>query len=161
MEAFNKIAKEFPDWKVEIYGLSKYPDYDKEIKDYIFNNGLSLQVFLKGYSKDLAAVYKSADIHAFPSNCEGFSLSIADAMAFGLPHIGFKHAHSINEVIVDGHNGFLADDVDDFANKLKTLMLDKELRIKMGKNAREDMKNYSPKIIIDKWEKLFNYLLSK
>ena len=58
-------------------------------------------------------------------------------------------------------NGYNADDVDDFANKLKTLMLDKELRIKMGKNAREDMKNYSPKIIIDKWEKLFNYLLSK
>lgn len=161
VEAFNKIAKEFPDWKVEIYGLSKYPDYDKEIKDFIKNNGLENQVFLMGYSKDLAAVYKSADIHAFPSNCEGFSLSIADAMAFGLPHIGFKHAHSINEVIIDGHNGFLADDVDDFANKLKTLMLDKELRIKMGKNAREDMKNYSPKIIIDKWEKLFNYLLSK
>ena len=161
VEAFNKIAKEFPDWKVEIYGLRKYPDYDKEIMDFIKNNGLENQVFLMGYSKDLPSVYRGADIHAFPSNCEGFSLAIADAMAYGLPHIGFKHAHSINEVIIDGHNGFLADDIDDFANKLKTLMIDKELRIKMGQNARNDMKNYAPKVIIDKWEKLFNNLLSK
>ena len=46
VEAFNKIAKEFPDWKVEIYGLRKYPDYDKEIMDFIKNNGLENQVFL-------------------------------------------------------------------------------------------------------------------
>ena len=161
VEAFNKIAKEFPDWKVEIYGLRKYPDYDKEIMDFIKNNGLENQVFLMGYSKDLPSVYRGADIHAFPSNCEGFSLAIADAMAYGLPHIGFKHAHSINEVIIDGHNGFLADDIDDFANKLKTLMIDKELRIKMGQNARNDMKNYAPNVIIDKWEKLLNEVVKK
>ncbi len=156
VEAFNKIAKEFPDWKVEIYGLRKYPDYDKEINDYIDNNGLNNQVFMMGYSEDLPSIYKSADIHAFPSNCEGFSLAIADGMAYGLPHVGFKKSPSINEVIIDGHNGFLADDIDDFADKLKTLMLDKDLRVKMGKNAHDDMKDYAPNIIIDKWEELIN-----
>lgn len=161
IEAFNKIAKDFPDWKVEIYGLRKYPEYDKEINDYIANNGLSLQVFMMGYTKDLPLTYGSADIHAFPSNCEGFSLAIADGMAYGLPHIGFKHAHSVNEVIIDGHNGFLASDIDDFADKLKTLMSDKELRIKMGQNARNDMKNYAPNVIIDKWEKLLNEVVKK
>ena len=161
VEAFNKIAKEFPDWKVEIYGLSKYPEYNKEILEYIENNGLKKQVFLMGYTEDLPTTYRSADIHAFPSNCEGFSLAIADAMAFGLPHVGFKHAHSINEVIVNGSNGFLADDIDDFAEKLKTLMKDKELRIKFGKQAREDMKNHSPECIIDKWEKLLKHIVKQ
>ncbi len=160
VEAFNKIAKEFPDWTVEIYGLRKYPEYDKEITDYIENNNLNNQVFLKGYSNDLPTTYKSADIHAFPSNGEGFSLAIADAMAYGLPHVGFKHAPSVNEVIIDGVNGFLADDVDDFALKLKTLMKDKDLRLKMGANARENMKNYAPNVIIDKWEKLINEVIN-
>ena len=50
----------------------------------------------------------------------------------------------------------IADDIDDFADKLKTLMLDKDLRVKMGKNAHDDMKDYAPNIIIDKWEELIN-----
>ena len=80
-------------------------------------------------------------------------------MAIGLPHVGFSYANSINELIIDGYNGFLADDVDDFAQKLKTLMLDKNLRIKFGKNACESMKEYAPEVIIDQWDNLFNDII--
>ena len=155
IEAFAKIAKEFPDWKVEIWGSAKYKDYNKELADFIKAHDIEKQVSLAGYTMDIEALYRSADIHAFPSNCEGFSLAIADAMAMGLPHIGFRNAYSINEIIVDGHNGFLADDVDDFANKLKQLMKDKNLRIKFGKNAHEDMKAYAPDVLLDQWDDLF------
>lgn len=156
VEAFAKIGREFPDWKVEIWGLQKYPDYDKEIQDLIKANGLENNVFLMGYTRDVNELYRSADIHAFPSSAEGFSLAIADGMAIGLPTLGFADALSVNEVIVDGHNGFLAKDLDDFAEKLKQLMSDKELRIRMGQNAIADMKAYAPEVIIGKWEKLFD-----
>lgn len=155
VEAFAQIAKEFPDWKVEIYGLAKYKDYNEEINSFIKAHDLENQVCLAGYAKDMEALYRSADIHAFPSACEGFSLAIADAMALGLPHIGFKDAHSVNEIIVDGHNGFLADDVNDFADKLRRLMEDKNLRVQFGKNAHEDMKAYAPEVIMQQWNELF------
>lgn len=158
VEAFAKIAADFPDWKVEIWGMRKYPDYEKEINDFIAAHRLENQVALMGYTQDVEGLYRSADIHAFPSASEGFSLAIADAMSIGLPHVGFKDAHSVNEIIVDGHNGFLADDVDDFAAKLKTLMKDKELRIKFGRNAHEDMKAYTPEILMNQWEELFQKL---
>lgn len=160
VEAFAKIGREFPDWKVEIWGLQKYPDYDKEIQDLIKANGLEDNVFLMGYTRDVNELYRSADIHAFPSSAEGFSLAIADGMAIGLPTLGFADALSVNEVIVDGHNGFLAKDLDDFAEKLKQLMSDKELRIRMGQNAIADMKAYAPEVIIGKWEKLFDTVVS-
>lgn len=160
VEAFAKIGWEFPDWKVEIWGLQKYPDYDKEIQDLIKANGLENNVFLMGYTRDVNELYRSADIHAFPSSAEGFSLAIADGMAIGLPTLGFADALSVNEVIVDGHNGFLAKDLDDFAEKLKQLMSDKELRIRMGQNAIADMKAYAPEVIIGKWEKLFDTVVS-
>lgn len=160
VEAFAKIGREFPDWKVEIWGLQKYPDYDKEIQDLIKANGLENNVFLMGYTRDVNELYRSADIHAFPSSAEGFSLAIADGMAIGLPTLGFADALSVNEVIVDGHNGFLAKDLDDFAEKLKQLMSDKELRIRMGQNAIADMKAYAPEVIIGKWEKLFDTVVS-
>ncbi len=158
IEAFAKIAKDFPDWKVEIWGTAKYEDYNQEIANFIKEHQLENQVSLAGYTMDIEGLYRSADIHAFPSVCEGFSLAIADAMSIGLPHIGFDYAHSVNEIIIDGHNGFLAKDVDDFADKLKKLMSDKELRIKFGKNAHEDMKAYAPEIILDQWDELFKQI---
>ncbi len=161
VEAFAKIAKDFPDWKVEIWGMSKYPAYEREIKSLIEQNNLGHQVALMGYSTDVEGLYRSADIHAFPSSCEGFSLAIADAMSIGLPHIGFKDAHSVNEIIVDGHNGFLAEDVDDFAKKLQILMEDKDLRIKFGANAHKDMAAYAPEILMDEWENLLKQIVKK
>ena len=159
IEAFAKIAKDFPDWKVEIWGLAKYKDYNKELSDLIEDKGLKNQITMPGYTNDVEALYRTADIQAFPSKCEGFGLAVADAMSIGLPHVGFKYANSINELIIDGHNGFLAEDVDDFAEKLKTLMLDKKLRIKFGKNAHFDMKEYAPEVLLDQWDNLFNDII--
>ena len=119
------------------------------------------QVSLAGYAQDVNALYKTADIHAFTSKSEGFSLALADAMAMGLPHVAFDYAISVNEVVKDNHNGFLAKDVDDFAQKLKTLMLDKNLRIKFGKNAREDMKEYAPDVLLNQWDDLFNKIIAE
>lgn len=161
VEAFAQIAADFPDWKVEIYGMRKYPEYDKEINDYIAAHHLEKQVFLMGYTEDVENVYRNADIQAFPSAGEGFGLGLADGMALGLPAIGFIASCGVNELIVDGHNGFLATDVSDFAAKLKQLMENKALRIKLGRQAHEDMKAYAPEIIMQQWEELLNKVVNK
>ena len=161
IEAFAKIAKDFPDWKVEIWGLAKYEDYNNEINNFITEHHLENQVCLAGYAQNMDALYKSADIHAFPSKSEGFSLAIADAMSIGLPHIGFSDADSVNEIIIDGHNGFLVNDIDEFAEKLKILISKKDLRIEFGKNANVDMREYAPAVLVDKWNKLFNRILKE
>ena len=158
VEAFSLLAQNFPDWKVEIWGLAKYNDYNEEINALIKKYHLENQVSLPGYADDMEALYRSADIHAFPSACEGFGLALADGMSLGLPAVGFKSAHAVNELIVDGSNGFLADDVPDFALKLRRLMEDKELRIKFGRQAHEDMKAYAPEVIMQQWRELFNGL---
>ena len=160
VEAFAKIAKDFPDWKVEIWGLAKFENYNNEINSFIKEHNMDGQVCLAGYSKDMEALYRTADIQAFPSRSEGFSLAIADAMAIGLPHVAFDYAFSVNEIVVNNHNGFLAKDVDDFAEKLKILMSDKNKRIEFGRNANQDMREYAPDVLLDKWDELF-YRITK
>lgn len=154
VEAFGKIAQDFPEWSVEFWGMQKYPGYEAELMEQAKRLGVGDRVHIKGYHPNIQEVYREADINAFPSLHEGFSLALADGMAMGLPSIGFKEAASVNELIVDGHNGFLVDDVDDFADKLKQLMSDKDLRIKFGRNAVEDMKAYAPEKVIAMWNKL-------
>ena len=155
-EAFGKIGKDFPDWTLELWGLQKYPQYEEEVMNIARRFNVEDRIIIKGYTTDVLSVYKSADIHAFPSKHEGFSLAIADGQAVGLPTIGFAQSLSVNEMIIDNHNGLLASDTDDFANKLAKLMSDKQLRIELGRNAIEDVKTYAPKNVIAMWVDLID-----
>ncbi len=157
-EAFGKIAQDFPDWVVEFWGIQKFPQYEEEIMNIARHYNVEDRVIIKGYTTDILSVYKNADIHAFPSKYEGFSLAIADGQAVGLPTLGFAKSPSVNEMIIDKHNGLLASNLDDFANKLAELMRNKDLRIELGRNAIEDVKAYAPNNVIAMWTKLIDSL---
>jgi len=156
VEAFSRIAKDFPGWTVEFWGLHKYPEYDAAVMNIAKHHHIEDRVFIRGYTTNITEVYQNADIHAFPSKYEGFGLGLADGQALGLPSIGFSDAPAVNELIKDGHNGFLADNIEDFAAKMAELMRSKELRMKFGKNAVEDVKQYSPEAVIAKWNRLID-----
>jgi glycosyltransferase involved in cell wall biosynthesis len=161
IEAFAKIYKDFPDWTVEFWGMSKYPEYNAELNGLIKKYGLENNVFLKGYSNDINKVYRSASINAFPSAHEGFGLGLADGMAHGIPGIGFATTPGVNELITDGKNGFLVNSIDEFSLRLKELMENKELRIKLGKQAREDMKQFAPETVSKKWDKFLTEIVNE
>ena len=61
---------------------------------------------MKGSTNDVPDVLRQGDIFAFPSAYEGFGLSLAEAMSMGLPAVGYKSCSAVNELIVDGKNGF-------------------------------------------------------
>ena len=160
-EAFGKIAKDFPDWKIELYGSIKHPDYHKRLLEQMKSLGIENQVEFMGYANDVKAVYRGADFMAWPAAYEGLSIALADGQAHGLPAIGFADAPSVNEVIKDGVNGFLAKDVDEFAAKMAMLMKDQNLRIKMGAEAVKGVEQYAENHIADKWEQLLKDLTRK
>lgn len=161
IEAFAKIAHKFPDWTVEFWGLEKYGAYKQELLDLIASHGLENNVFIRGYSHNIEEEYRKADINAFPSLHEGFGLGLADGMALGLPSVGFDYTPSVNELIHDGENGYLVSDVEGFANKLELLMGDKELRKKLGAQAAEDMKKFTPEAITRQWNQLIKETVSE
>ena len=86
------------------------------------------------------------------SSFEGFSLAQTEAMSVGLPVIGFDYCSGVNELIKDGINGYLAKDVDDFAEKLSLLISDEQLRLSMSKEAQKISDEYSPEGIMQQWE---------
>ena len=82
----------------------------------------------------------SVDIFAFPTfyHNEGHPWVIVEAMAAGLPIISTDHA-AVPESVIDGYNGFLVKkrNPQHIAEKIITLIENKELRIKMGENSRK------------------------
>ena len=159
IEAFAGLAREFPNWIVELWGAEDGKAYYKELQLLIRKNGLEKQVFLKGTTNQVKEVLQQGDIFAFPSFSEGFGLSLGEAMSMGLPAVGYKNCSAVNELIQDGINGYLCEDgVGDFCDKLRRLMVNRNLRIAMGNQARILMKAYAPTKIWNAWEILLEQI---
>ena len=162
IKAFAALADEFSEWNVELWGASDDKKYTNELVSIIAKNGLQNRVFIKGLTDDITSVLKEGDILGFPSAYEGFSLALTEAMSVGLPVVGFNSCSGLSEIVEDGVTGFLVDDsIEDFSNKLKYLMQNKELRAKFGRNAHESVKQYASDIIWNAWCDLLNECVIK
>lgn len=155
IEAFSKVADQFPNWIIELWGADENKAYKAQLELMIKQANLSDRILLKGITKDVESVLSTGDIYAMMSASEGFGLSMAEAMAKGLPVIACDTWLGVSDMVQDGYNGILvADNSDDIAQGLKKLMSDNELRTNLGKNASNSMKQYAPNIIWSRWEKL-------
>lgn len=97
-----------------------------------------------GYRTDIKELLMKSHIMAFPSYyMEGLPKSLIEADAIGRPIIT-SNSVGCKDTVIDGYNGFLIQpkDVDALTEKLDLLLSDKELRQKMGKNAREYAEKY-------------------
>lgn len=66
---------------------------------------------------------------------EGWGAVINESMNAGCSIVANKRMGSVPFLIKDGETGFMYDSYKDLENKVKTLMENKELRVKLGKNA--------------------------
>lgn len=161
VNAFCKIAKEFPTWDVELWGADDRASFTKKMQRKIDHAGLHDRVMFKGTTHDVAAVLRTGDIFAFPSAYEGWGMSLTEAMSMGLPAIGFRSCMAVNEIIKDGVTGILTQDgAAAYAEGLRRLMADQGLRKRMGDAARESMRPYSADAIWNRWEKLLEECVS-
>lgn len=116
-----------------------------------------------GYRTDIADLLKECHIMAFPSYyMEGLPKSLIEANAVGRPIIT-SNSVGCKETVIDGYNGFLIQpkDVDALTEKLDVLLSDKELRVKMGKNARKYAEDYfSIELVKERHLTIYNELIS-
>lgn len=155
IEAFAGLADLFPNWNVELWGAEDGKAYYKELQLLIKTKHLEHRVFLKGTTNNVSGVLQQGDIFAFPSAYEGFSLALGEAMSMGLPSIAYNSCESVLGMIENGKTGILCNDgVLPFQDALKNLISKQDLRVYIGNNARESMKNFSPDVIWNTWEAL-------
>ncbi|MGO2264651.1 glycosyltransferase [Halomonas sp.] len=158
LEAFAKCSKDFPDWKLEFYGHGYGNDF-KTLIEMSKKLGVENKVLISPAVSNISEKFKKSSIFVLPSMFEGFPNSLAEAMALGLPAIGFDGCPGVNELIVDDVNGFLAsskgsrsDQVSSLSVKLKKMMSDEEMRKMFGENSRKIMSNYESVKVLKAWE---------
>jgi len=106
--------------------------------------------------------YREMDILLMPTVREGFSLSVLEAMASGLPVVA-SNCSSLPEQIDDGKGGFLCPvgDVEAFADKLNLLSDSFVLRREMGEYNRSKVeKHFTVQQMVKKYDELFEEILN-
>jgi glycosyltransferase involved in cell wall biosynthesis len=80
----------------------------------------------------------AADVLCLPSQREGFSIALIEAGAAGLPSVA-SDIYGITDALVDGVTGLLhvPDDVDDLLRCMSLLLLDPDLRKRLGAAGKE------------------------
>ncbi|MFH1643883.1 MAG: glycosyltransferase [bacterium] len=100
------------------------------------------KVFFVGQRSDAYCFYEIFDCFAMSSQTEGLSISLLEALCFGLPVIT-THQNLKHEVISDGKHGFLIPNKDFnlFAKRLRQLYENPELRNNIRENNLNLIKN--------------------
>jgi glycosyltransferase involved in cell wall biosynthesis len=101
--------------------------------------GLQDSVVLAGALSSDAVLerMRSSDVFVLSSVEEGISNAVLEAMASGLPVVT-TNAGGMAEAVSDGRDGFVVNvrDVDAMADRIGRLIVDAELRERMGRSAR-------------------------
>ena len=117
----------------------------KSLKAHVAGAGLGKSVLFIGYldrSRELPGCYAAADAFVFASRTETQGLVLLEAMAMGLPVISLAVMGTCD--IVNSGRGALVpqDDEKDFAASMLRLAGDKDLRKRLGREARDYARNW-------------------
>ena len=111
--------------------------------------------------EEMADHYREMDILLLPTVREGFGLSVAEAMACGLPVVA-SNCSSIPELVDHGKGGFLCPvgDVDAFAERINILADSPRLRREMGEyNRAKAEKMFTLERMVNEYKNLFEEVL--
>ena len=152
LQAFANLSKQFPDWHLVFVG-----DGNDLAKNQKISQSLDLQdrVSFEGAKTNVTDYYRKAHVFVFPSKYEGFPNALAEALAHGLPSVGFAGCAGVSDLISHNINGLAAtgnQSLEPFQEAMAKVMSDTQMRGRMHRAAIESMKTYEPNTVFDQWD---------
>jgi glycosyltransferase involved in cell wall biosynthesis len=166
VEAFQRIAGKFPDWRLVFIGRGGDEDMMSWMRGFIAQHKLGTQVqFLGAQSEEaLLKQLQSAAIFAMPSVYEGLGLSLQEAQFYGCACVATRSG-GVSDLIEDGENGFLVPvgRPGPLAAALERLMGDESLRERFSRRAPQSVleKNMTAELMVGKYERLYAEILKQ
>lgn len=138
LRAFKRICKNHPKAKLLIAGKIVDESYREQLERLVRDLKLTDRVIFAGERSDVNAILSALDIFVLPSEREGFSRALLEAMSCSVPIIATEVGGNI-EAIVEGETGLLVDygNVVTLANAVTYILNDPDRAKRIGISARK------------------------
>lgn len=157
-------ARPGSDWKLRLYGDG--PDR-AELEAQAARLGVADSVIFEGATEQVREALLGGSLFLSASRAEGFPMTLLEALSCGLPCIAFDCAPGVREILRgdepggDGTstvNGVLVTpgNTEAFGYHLGRLMDDVALRRELSAAAPGSVARYSPEVIGERWDRLFD-----
>lgn len=160
LKAWRTVEDRHPDWRLDVYGsldggMGEYEQLQRQIESLNLHT-----VSLHSATTDIYSSYKESDIYVSASRFESFGLVLVEAMACGLPVVGFKSIYGPASIIKDKTTGVLVPpkDTQQLAEAICQMIEYPEERVRMGENGRLEAKKYLPEQIMPIWRNFYESL---
>jgi len=172
LEIADKVCRQLE--KVVFVVVGDGPQF-KELQGKIKLRGLNRKIICIGSSSNMRACYNDADVVVICSNNEGLSLTAYEACSMGIPVVSSDvggQRDLINEEVgailpmlqpkgVEDDRKFIEEEIDSFVESLKLMLLNDELRIQKGINARKKIiEGFSIKKMVENLDEEINRVSS-
>jgi len=153
-----------------IYALSKInfpyqytivgdgPEQDNLFK-LIKTLGIKDKIIHIPYTNDVSKYLSKSDLFLQGAFIEGFPNCLLESCAVGTPIVAFKAPGGIDEIILDGVNGFISEDEEEFVNNILKSIKNHKWDIKEVSNSV--IRKFNKEKIIQQYEELFLNILKE
>lgn len=162
IRAWGKVAKNHPDWKLQIVGNSKGEgrEYLQRIAE---EEGLGGQLEFLGYQEDMLPVYQRSSVFVLSSRYEGFGMVLIEAMSQGCAPIACDYKGRQKDIITSDEEGIICpvEDIKALVQAMRKLIEDDAYRRHVQQKAIERSEYYSLEHIMDRWDNIFRQIKMK
>lgn len=157
ISAFASIAPRHPHVDLKIVGEGPC---QAELEGQAARLAVADRVQFVGWVKQPTRLMQHALLFVLSSRWEGFPNALLEAMACGLPAVGFAGAGGADQIIRHEIDGLLLpeENVPMLAAGIDRLLSDVALRQQMGSRAREVTQRFPAKDFFDRWDYVVNSL---
>lgn len=156
LQAWQKVIKRIPDWKLQIVGSG---NDGRELKLQAADLGVLDSVLFIPATNNVEQYYEQASLYVMSSRFEGMPMVLMEAKMHGLPCVSFACPNGPDEIIRNRVDGLVVElgDINALAEAILELIRDKNKLEKFGERAKEDaLQRFTKEAAVEKWCALFS-----
>jgi len=157
---WSEVNRDNPEWRLDIFGDGPLKN---DLLTQIIHSGLGDIVKIHSAVKNIETELLKSSMIVMTSRYEGFGMVLIEAQTCGVPLVAFACKCGPRDIIKDGENGFLIEEGDEsmMVKRINELINNPELRIEMGKKAKEMSNEFKMEKIMSEWTTLFDGLINR